>query len=244
MGYSEDKGSYVEKSALNKVSDKPLFDKFDNEIVKYPKKGSLGAFLGFIPGCILWLILSYYTPFGGSMGIILTIGSLLGYRLLGKYMSYKVKNVLLCISFFLIIILTSIITSYTLYVQYTEDVLDQDSIDELRENFVTDLRNNGKTPEETEQLLKDTYNINGFNDIKGLNNLVIETLADSYKDSHKVSCVPDKPMNAMKCLYQSLSNNHTIAKPFFFNIISGIILCIITATIMFKIEYFKPENFI
>ena len=87
MGYSEDKGSYVEKSALNKVSDKPLFDKFDNEIVKYPKKGSLGAFLGFIPGCILWLILSYYTPFGGSMGIILTIGSLLGYRLLGKYMS-------------------------------------------------------------------------------------------------------------------------------------------------------------
>ena len=244
MRYSEDKGSYIKESNYNKTSDKPLFDKFDEEYVKYPMKGAFGAFLGFIPGCILWLVLSYFTPFGGSMGIILAIGGLLGYRFLGKYMSYKVKNILLCFSFLLMIILTSIITSYTLYVQYTEDVLDQDSIDELRENFVTDLRNNGKTTEETEQLLKDTYNINGFNDTKGLNNFVIKTLADSYKDDHKVSCVPDTPINAIKCLYQSLSNNHRIAKPFFFNIISGLVLCIITATIMLKINYFKPENFI
>lgn len=225
-------------------NNKPLFDKFDKEYIKYPKKGALGAFLGFIPGSILWLILSYFTPFGGSMGIILAMGSLLGYRFFGKYMSYKVKNILLYICFFLIIILTSMITSYTLYVQYTEDVLNQDSIDELRENFVTDLRNNGKTTEETEQLLRDTYNIDGFDDIKCLNKLVIETLADSYKDSHKVSCVPDNPINAIKCLYQSLSNNHRIAKPFFFNIVSGLVLCIITATIILKMNYFKPENFI
>ena len=106
MRYSEDKGSYIKESNYNKTSDKPLFDKFDEEYVNYPMKGAFGAFLGFIPGCILWLVLSYFTPFGGSMGIILAIGGLLGYRFFGKYMSYKVKNILLCFFFFFMNILT------------------------------------------------------------------------------------------------------------------------------------------
>ena len=60
MSYSEDKRSYVDEATFNKISDKPLFDKFDDEYVRYPMKGVLGAFLGFIPGCILWLVLSYH----------------------------------------------------------------------------------------------------------------------------------------------------------------------------------------
>ena len=115
MSYSEEKGTYIQESNYNKTSDKPLFDQFDEEYVKYPMKGAFGAFLGFIPGCILWLVLSYFTPFGGSMGIILAIGSLLGYRLFGKYMSYKVKNIMLFFFLLLMIILISLITLYTLY---------------------------------------------------------------------------------------------------------------------------------
>lgn len=239
MKYSEEKGAY------KATDDKTKFSEFNNETIeKKPAMGALGAFIGFIPGSILWLLLSYYTPFGGSMGIILAVGSLLGYRLLGKYMTYKVKNILVGTSLLIMILLTSVITAYTLYVQYTDEVLQQDSIDELRESFVTDLHNNGKTTEETEQLLRDAYNIDGFDDIDGLNKFVIKTLGETYMDSHKVTCVPDTPFNAIKCLYQSLSYNRSISKPYFFNIISGFVLCLVSAIILLRFEYFKPENFI
>ena len=45
---------------IHEENNKSLFDKYNDEYIKYPKKGTIGAFLGFIPGCILWLVLSYH----------------------------------------------------------------------------------------------------------------------------------------------------------------------------------------
>lgn len=207
--------------------------------IKHPKRGILGFILAIIPGSILWLILAYYTALAGLDACLITISGFVGFRKLGGYMSKNVKNIILFTIFILIFFLTSVITTYTLYTQYNKDVIKQTTIDELRESFLTALKNNGQTEEQNNDLLKNKYHINGFEDTEGLNRFVKETIAKSYKESHKVSTVPDTIPNAIVCMFQSLAYNRTIAKPFLLNIISGIVISILTSSFLLKMKYFE-----
>ena len=49
--------------------------------------GILGAFLGTIPGVILWVIVAQIGFIAGIVGLVIALGSLKGYELLGKKMS-------------------------------------------------------------------------------------------------------------------------------------------------------------
>ena len=214
---------------------------FEEELAKKPRSGAFLALIFTIPGSILWIILAYYTPFASLMGTFIMIGAMLGFRIGGKYMTKKTKNNLVIMVSILMFALTSGVTAFTLYKQYNEDVIKQSTIDELRESFVTDLKNNGKTLEETEEILRNNYGINGFSDIDGLNNFVKKTLGDTYRDSHRVSNIPDTPTGAVLCLFQSLAYNTTIAKPYFMNILCGIVIAILTSSGLIKTKYFRPS---
>ena len=217
-------------------------DAFEAEIEKKPSTGALFAIIGSIPGSIAWVILAYYTPFASLTALFITLGAMLGFKLGGKYMTYKTKTKIVIYCSCLIFTLTSAVIAFTLYKQYNTDVLNQTTIDELRESFITNLKNNGKSADETDKMLQNEYGINGINDIEGLNNIVKNTLAETYKDSHRVATVPDTPTNSVMCLYQSLMYNRTIAKPFFFNIIGGITICFLTASGLLRTNYFKPDK--
>ena len=212
---------------------------FEEELAKKPSAGAFLACIFMIPGSILWIILSYYTPFASLMGALIMLSAMYGFKIGGKYMTVKTKNSLVVTVSILMFILTTLVTSFTLYKQYNEDVIKQSTIDELRESFITDLKNNGKTAEETDEMLKNNYGINGLNDIDGLNNFVKKTLGDTYKDSHRVSNIPDTPTGAVLCLFQSLAYNNTIAKPYFMNILCGIIIAILTSSGLIKTKYFR-----
>lgn len=214
---------------------------FEEELAKKPVNGALLSCIFMIPGSILWVILTYYTPFASLIASFIILCAMYGFKIGGKYMTPKTKNSLVVTVSFLIFVLTTAVTSYTLYKQYTEDVIKQSTIDELREAFITDLKNNGKTTAETEEMLRNKYGINGFNDIEGLNNFVKKTLGDTYKDSHRVSNVPDTPIGAVLCLFQSLAYNTTIAKPYFMNIICGIVIAILTSSGLIKTKYFRAN---
>lgn len=215
---------------------------FEEEQSKSPGKGALLAILGSIPGSIIWIILAYYTAFASISALIITLGALVGFKIGGKYMTYKTKSKIVIYCSCLIFILTSGVIAYTLNKQYYNVVITQASIDEVREEFITNLHNNGKSAEETDKMLQSEYGINGINDIDGLNNIVINTLGEAYKDSHRVATVPDTPINSVLCLYQSLIYNSTIAKPFFFNVFSGIVICFLTASGLLRTNYFKPDK--
>ena len=212
---------------------------FEEELSKKPGNGAFLAFIFTIPGSILWIILSYYTPFASLTGALIMLSAMYGFKIGGKYMTVKTKNSLVVTVSILMFILTTAVTSFTLYKQYNEDVIKMSTIDELRESFVTDLKNNGKTLEETEEMLRNNYGINGFNDIDGLNNFVKKTLGDTYRDSHRVSNIPDTPTGAVLCLFQSLAYNTTIAKPYFMNILCGIVIAILTSSGLIKTKYFR-----
>jgi len=212
---------------------------FEEELARKPLNGAFLACIYSIPGSILWIILAYYTPFASLMGAFIMLGAMLGFKKGAKYMNPKIKTSLLIFSSLLMFVLTTGITSYTLYKQYNQDVIKQATIDELRESFITDLNNNGKSTEETNEMLMNKYGINGLSDIDGLNNFVKKTLADSYKDSHRVKNVPDTPTGSVLCLFQSLAYNRTIAKPYFMNILCGVVIAILTASGLLKLKYFK-----
>lgn len=230
MKYSEEKKQFI-------------YNNYDINIDKQPKKGIIGALIGIIPGSVLWLVLTFYTPFGGTMGIVIAIGLIYGFTFKANYITYKIKNLLLLLGFFIMILLTSIITSYTLYYEYTHEVISKDNLKDVTESFITDLNNNGQTVEANEKFLKDTYNINGFNDKKGFNELAKKTLGEVYMEEHKVSCVPDNAIGAIKCLYPFVAYDRDIGKPFIYNIVSGLIFSILTSSIMLKFNRFKPLEF-
>lgn len=230
MKYSEEKKTFID-------------DKYDFSIDKQPKKGFIGALIGLIPGSILWLLLTFYTPFGGTMGIPITIGTIWGFKARGNYITTKIKNLLLLLTFFVMIILTSVITSYTLYYEYTKDVISEANLKDVTDSFITDLKNNGQSVDANEQFLKNTYNINGFGDKKGFNNLAKKTLGEVYMEEHKVSCVPDNAIGAIRCLYPFVAYDREIGKPFIYNILSGLIFSILTSSIMLKFDRFKPYEF-
>ena len=141
------------------------------------------------------------------------------------------------------VVLTSIITSYTLYYEYTRDVISDANLKDVTDSFITDLKNNGQSLEANEQFLKSTYNINGFDDKKGFNELAKKTLGEVYMEEHKVSCVPDNAIGAIRCLYPFVAYDREIGKPFIFNILSGLIFSILTSSIMLKFDRFKPLEF-
>lgn len=230
MKYSEEKKDFIDKN-------------YDFEIDKQPKKGVIGALIGLIPGSILWLLLTFYTPFGGTMGIVITLGLIIGFTNKANYITYKIKNLLILLGFVTMVILTSIITSYTLYYEYTHEVISETNLKEVRESFITDLKNNGQSTETNENFLKDTYNINGFNDTKGFNNLAKQTLGDVYMEEHNVSCVPDNPIGAIRCLYPFVAYDREIGKPFIYNLVSGLIFSLLTSSIILKFDRFKPLEF-
>ena len=215
--------------------------KFDDyDIKRYPLKGIIGALLGMIPGCILWLILGFYTPIGGTMGILITIGLIIGFYKGANYITYKIKNLLMLLGFTTMLLLSCCITAYTIHNQYINEVISEQNVYEITESFITDLNNNGRTKETNEQFLKDTYNINWFNDKKGFNKLAKDTLGEVYMEEHKVSCVPNNPINAFRCLYSFILNDNDISKPFIYTLISGIIFSILTCSIIIKFDSFKP----
>lgn len=230
MKYSEEKKAFID-------------NKYDFIIDKQPKKGILGALIGLIPGSILWLLLTFFTPFGGTMGIAITIGIIWGFTIKANYITFKIKNLLLLLAFFVMVVLTSIITSYTLYYEYTRDVISDANLKDVTDSFITDLKNNGQSLEANEQFLKSTYNINGFDDKKGFNELAKKTLGEVYMEEHKVSCVPDNAIGAIRCLYPFVAYDREIGKPFIFNILSGLIFSILTSSIMLKFDRFKPLEF-
>ena len=82
MKYSEEKKAFID-------------NKYDFIIDKQPKKGILGALIGLVPGSILWLLLTFFTPFGGTMGIAITIGIIWGFTIKANYITFKIKLTLM-----------------------------------------------------------------------------------------------------------------------------------------------------
>ncbi len=194
------------------------------EVEEEKKKGYLFAllmaFIGALPGILLWILMCYL-DFGPSiMGFIIIGGSLILMNKTRCHINLISAGISLLVSLLLITLTACSVEAYLIRKDYNSTV-NKEFVNEVKEVFIESMKSSGLTEEEINENLKSKYNIESLNDEEGITKLAKKMHNEAYINDHNLSVVPDSFINSYKCLKDYFNGKSAYSKNFISNIVIG-----------------------